>query len=56
MGTDWYITTHEPRVRSREWRGERRREFVEPTGRSLSDWRTASGQAAKRARAGRFGK
>jgi hypothetical protein len=47
---------HEPRVRSREWRGEYGRAVVAPTGSVLGDWRTASGQAAKRARAGRFGK
>lgn len=51
---EWYIVTHEARVRSREWRGEGRREFIEPTGAHLSDWRRASGTAARRTRREQF--
>jgi hypothetical protein len=56
MTGEWYIVTHEARVRSREWRGEYGRAEVAPTGTALGEWRSASDRAARKARRGRFGK
>lgn len=52
----WLPQVHEARVHSREWRGEFGRAEVAPDGSVLGNWRTASAEAGKRSRRGRFGK